>query len=109
MSRICFRFFSGHSWNLSDFDGFTKATLLDLPIYLSKAVGAGGGPGPDRLDRLVLVVFLHVLIGLEPGDPKSDRLFVKTIWGSSTPLYPGKLWANNLEMFRKCLENLSEM
>ena len=65
-------------------EGWTAQT--DVPAVekehsrpFSKAVGAVGGPGPDRLDRLVLIDLdriLQVSTGLEPGDPKSDRRFV---------------------------------
>ena len=56
-------------------------TLPGLAQHLAsllKAVGAGGGPGPDRLDRLILIgfyKFLYVFTGLEPGGPKPDREF----------------------------------
>ena len=54
-------------------------SIWEMFLDNSKAVGTGGGPGPDRLDLLALIGssgFLFAFAGLEPGDPKSDRRFV---------------------------------
>jgi len=58
---------------------FTEYGFQTRTNNINEAVEAGGGPGPDRLERLALIrpsEFLRVFTKLEPGDPKSDRRFV---------------------------------